>query len=62
MDLDNYQTMDPHLLYGVINTILRNHCEDLEDLCHVHSIDRNLLEKRLLDSGYEYNADLNQFR
>ena len=62
MDLSNFEKMDPHLLLGVINTELRNRCEDLEDLCHVHDLDRSALESHLAKADYSYQSELNQFR
>lgn len=62
MDLSNYRSMDPHLLVGVVNTAIRNHCEDLEDLCKVHDIDQVVLVERLSKAGYDYLQDQKQFR
>lgn len=62
MNLSSYQTTDPHLLLGLVNTELRNHAEDLEDLCKTHHLDRDLLVQRLSEAGYHYQAELKQFR
>jgi len=62
MDLSNYQKMDPFLLLGVINTELRDNCSDLEDLCHLHDLERQSLEQRLASVDYHYQPELNQFR
>ena len=40
VDLSNYLRMDPHLLLGLINTELRNHCDSLDDLAKKHGLDR----------------------
>lgn len=62
MDLSNYRHMDPHLLYSLVNTKLRNDYADLDDLVRSFDLDREALEQRLADAGYVYNTDQNQFR
>lgn len=62
MDLSSYRTMDPHMLVGLVNTLIRNHCESLEDLCVTHDIEQNLLVERLASAGYEYMPTQKQFR
>lgn len=62
MDLSNFQRMDPHLLVGLVNTELRNHCESLDDLVKTHNLDQEVLENRLTDAGYVYRSEQNQFR
>lgn len=62
MKLDRYETMDVHLLFGLVNTELRNHAESLHDLCRTHDLDEEKLCTRLATADYEYVAELNQFR
>ena len=62
MDLSNYQSMDPHLLVGVVNTAIRSHCDDLDDLCKIHDIDQAVLIERLNKAGYDYRSEQQQFR
>lgn len=62
MDLSRYSGMDPHLLVGLVNTELRNHCDSLDDLVKTHNLDQNLLVSRLSEAGYDYQAEQNQFR
>lgn len=62
MDLSNYESMDPHLLVGVVNTAIRNNCEDLEDLCKTHDLDQVVLVERLSSAGYDYQPEQQQFR
>lgn len=62
MNLSNYETMDPNLLIGLVNTALRNDCEDLDDLAKTHDINREMLEERLSSVGYRYLSEQNQFR
>ncbi|MGB0257982.1 MAG: DUF4250 domain-containing protein [Coraliomargarita sp.] len=62
MDLSNYESMDPHLLVGVVNTAIRNHCDDLEDLCKVHDMEQTVLVERLNNAGYDFMPEQQQFR
>ena len=62
VDLSNYRRMDPHLLVGLLNTELRNHCDSLDDLVKTHHLERDLLEKRMASAGYVYQPEQNQFR
>lgn len=62
MDLNSFPNMDPHLLVGLVNTELRNHCHSLEDLVLTHQLERESLLERLRGVGYEYRPELNQFR
>ncbi|MDF1741070.1 MAG: DUF4250 domain-containing protein [Verrucomicrobiales bacterium] len=62
MNLSSYETLDPHLLVGLINTALRNDCDSLDDLVKTHDLDQDALEGRLRSAGYQYMPDLNQFR
>ena len=62
MNLSSYQTMDPHLLVGLVNTELRNNAVDLEDLCKTHNLEKEALVARLAEGGYEYQTEQKQFR
>jgi hypothetical protein len=62
VNLANYRLMDPHLLIGLINTELRNHCESLEDLVKTYDLDEALLIAKLSEAGYIYRQEQNQFR
>ncbi|MBK1828590.1 DUF4250 domain-containing protein [Haloferula rosea] len=62
MNLKSFQTMDPHLLVGLINTELRNQAESLEDLVKTHGIEEEALVLRLAEAGYVYQSGQNQFR
>ena len=62
MNLSNFEKMDPHMLFGIVNTVLRNSGESLDDLCHLHDIDREALETHLAKADYSYLQELNQFR
>ena len=62
MDWTQLESMDPHLLVGLVNTELRNHADSLEDLCRTHDIDPAALKSRLAAADYQYQAKQNQFR
>lgn len=62
MDLSNYLQMDPHLLLGLINTELRNHCDSLDDLVKTHHLSEEALVAKLAAASYVYQPQQNQFR
>ena len=62
MDLSRYESMDPNLLVGVVNTALRNDYESLEDLCLTLDICSEVLVQRLASGGYEFRSEQQQFR
>ena len=62
VDLSNYRKMDPHMLVGLINTELRNHCDSLDDLVKKHGLDQRKLVSVLGKAGYDYQVGQNQFR
>ncbi|MEM7697235.1 MAG: DUF4250 domain-containing protein [Verrucomicrobiota bacterium] len=62
MTLSHFEKLDPNLLVGLVNTALRNDCEDLEDLARTHDIDRDRLESRLAEVGFSYVEETRSFR
>ncbi len=62
MDLSQCLRLDPHLLVGLVNTELRNHCDSLDDLVKTHSIDPQALLEKLSAADYTYREEQNQFR
>ena len=62
MNLANFLAMDPHLLLGLLNTELRNHCDSLDDLVKTHNLDPDAVIEKMAAAGYVYQADQNQFR
>jgi hypothetical protein len=62
MKLTSFETIESHLLFGLLNTALRNDFDDLEDLSKFHDLDQERLLQKLREAGYHYMADLNQFR
>lgn len=62
MTFENYETTDPHMLVGLVNTELRNHAESLDDLCKTHGLDETTLVERLKSAGYDYMPEQKRFR
>jgi hypothetical protein len=62
MNLTDFATMDAHLLVGLVNTELRNHCDSIDDLVKTHNIDPELLLAKLASADYIYREEQNQFR
>jgi hypothetical protein len=62
MDWTQFESIDPHLLVGLVNTELRNHSDSLDDLCLTHDIDRCKLCAHLKNADYHFQAEQNQFR
>lgn len=62
MNLANYLNMDPHLLVGLLNTELRNHCDSLDDLVKTHHLDADALVEKMAVAGYIYQTEIHQFR
>lgn len=54
--------MDPHLLVGLLNTELRNHCESLEDLVKTHDLPPEAVIEKMASIDYIYQPTQNQFR
>ena len=52
---------DPHILVSFINMILRDFYPSLDILCEDLDINRDELDRKLNDAGYEYNAELNKY-
>jgi len=62
MDWTEFESIDPHLLVGLVNTELRNHADSLDDLCRTHDVDPAKLSARLATGNYHYQSEQNQFR
>jgi Domain of unknown function (DUF4250) len=62
MKLSGFRQMDPHLLVGLVNTELRNHCDSLDDLVKTHDLDLLDLLDCLAAVDFRYQEDINQFR
>ena len=53
---------DPFMLLSMINIKLRDDYPSLDELCAAEDIDRNELESRLREAGFDYLPEANQFR
>ena len=53
---------DPMILLSFVNTKLRDEYSTLEEFCKEHDLDVETLKKKLEDIGFEYNAELKQFK
>ena len=53
---------DPIILLSYINTQLRDKYSSLDKLCQDFDIKPEEISEKLSAVGYEYNAELNQFR
>ncbi|MDA7609306.1 DUF4250 domain-containing protein [Akkermansiaceae bacterium] len=62
MNLKSFETMDPHLLVGLINTELRNNASSLDDLCKTHGLDEKSVTDRLANADYHFSKEAGQFR
>lgn len=62
MNLKSFETMDPHLLVGLVNTELRNNATSLDDLCKTHGLDEAALVKKLASADYHFLEEAGQFR
>jgi hypothetical protein len=63
MDLSNFEKMDPIMLMSIVNLKLRDDFDgDLNELVKFFDIDRAALEAKLATAGFEFLADIGQFR
>ena len=53
---------DPMILLSFVNTKLRDEYRSLEEFCKEHNLDVEALKKKLEEIGFEYNAELKQFK
>lgn len=52
---------DPFMLFSYVNTQLRDAYSSLDEFCKAADVDRDWLEKKLKDAGFEYSEELNKF-
>ena len=63
MDLANFEKMDTVMLMSIVNLKLRDDFSgDLNELVKFFDIDRAALEAKLATAGFEFLADIGQFR
>ncbi len=60
--MSNNIPKDPFLLYSFANTQLRDNYSSLEEFCAAYDADREELVEKLKTAGFDYDAELNQFR
>ena len=53
---------DPYMLLSYINMMLRDRYDSLEELCSASDTDMEAIKENLKAVGYEYSAELNQFK
>lgn len=53
---------DPFILLSYINTKLRDEYSSLDELCRALDIDREVVEEKLSEAGFEYMEHINQFK
>lgn len=53
---------DPMILLSFVNTKLRDEYSSLEEFCKGHNLDIEALKKKLEEIGFQYNAELKQFK
>ena len=49
------------MLFSYVNTQLRDVYSSLDEFCKATDVDRDWLEKKLKDAGFEYSEDQNKF-
>ncbi|WP_031578425.1 DUF4250 domain-containing protein [Ruminobacter sp. RM87] len=63
MAFENLSKMDPYILLSIVNMKLRDFDDhDLDSFCATYEINREELEKKLKDAGFEYDPETNQFK
>ncbi len=62
MEFSNYTDMDPGMLYSLVNMKLRNDHSDLHDLVRSLDIDEQAFIEHMRNIGFEYDAEIRQFR
>ena len=53
---------DPMILLSFVNMKLRDEYSTLEEFCKEHNLDVEALKKKLEEIGFQYNAELKQFK
>ena len=63
MNLEKFEKMDPVMLMSIVNMKLRDECDgNLDDLVKTYAINRQALEEKLAVVGYNFIAQVGQFR
>ena len=53
---------DPYMLLSYINMMLRDRYDSFEEFCSASDKDMEAIKENLKAVGYEYSAELNQFK
>lgn len=53
---------DPLILLSYVNTMLRDECDSLEELCRKLDVEEEWLTNKLASVNYRYNKNLNSFK
>lgn len=59
---DKINSMDPQLLFSLLNMKLRNDFTSLARLCVYYQLTQALVEEKLAQAGFYYQISLNQFK
>lgn len=59
--MSNNIPKDPMILYSYINTKLRDEYRSFDELCNDLDLDKQEIETKLAEAGFEYNVELNKF-
>lgn len=62
MDITHLEQLSAETLLGIVNEKLRLTCADQAALFYELDIDKQLLESKLANIGFHYNALSNQYR
>ncbi|CAM3598467.1 hypothetical protein VA7868_02217 [Vibrio aerogenes CECT 7868] len=63
MNLTKFATMDPVLLFSLVNTKLRDDFNgDLDQLAAFYEVDKEALIARLASAGFDFLPEAGQFR
>ena len=52
---------DPMILFSTVNMLLRDNYQSLDELCDDMHVNRQDIESKLADAGFEYNVKNNKF-
>ncbi|MDV4149774.1 DUF4250 domain-containing protein [Clostridium sp. AL.422] len=62
MDKEQYKSMDPNILFSIVNMKLRDFYSNLDSLCDDMEISKEELIEKMNKIGYKYDETINQFR
>lgn len=62
MDKEMLLKMDANILVSMVNMKLRDFYSNLDSYCEDMDISREIIEEKLLNAGYKYYSDINQFK